>query len=162
MRRRCFTVFELIVVVAIIGILAISVLIRFKSLYEIKLEGVAKKLIFDIRYAQGLAISKGESYGLEFKPDLDRYRLFRVEDNSTVTDPYTKKEFIVDYQINSEYKGIDLVSVNFGNTTTLRFSSLGIPQDGNGNNLVSNGKVTISFKDKERNVFVIKNTGKVE
>lgn len=161
MSKTAITLIELIMVIVIIGIMAVLAIPRFETYQEIKLEAAARKLVSDIRYTQGLAIAKHENYAVEFNTALEKYRIFRLKDNSTVIDPLTRRNFIVDYKARTEYKGINIVSANFGETSTLRFNYLGVPQDGNGNNLTRNGEVVISYKGQTKTIVITRNTGKV-
>jgi prepilin-type N-terminal cleavage/methylation domain-containing protein len=161
MNRQGFTVLEMIMVILIVAILAVMSIPRFESYYTIKLEGAARKLVSDIRYAQRLAIARHETYGVEFNTGSDSYRLFRASDNSTATDPLTRSDMIIDFTAQTEYRGIDLSSANFGGTNKVQFNSLGAPQDGTGSALTSTGIVTISYKGGSKSVTVTPNTGMV-
>ncbi|MBU0759933.1 MAG: GspH/FimT family pseudopilin [Candidatus Omnitrophica bacterium] len=169
MMRRGFTIIELIMVMVIIAILAVIAIPRFESFYEIKLRGTANRLVLDIRYAQRVAISEHESYGLEFDAANERYRVYQVSTDLPARDPLTRSTgtaqwnggLVLDYNSDSEYGGIDLTSANFNGTDRLRFTSLGVPQDANGTNLSSIGTVSISYEGSSETVNVTPNTGKV-
>lgn len=156
-----FTLIEIIMVIVIIAILAVLAIPKADSYYTIKLEGTARKIVSDIRYTQRLSIGKHEDYGVEFNTGADSYRVYRVSDNSTAVDPLTRGNFTIDFTTDSEYKGIDISSADFGGTSKVRFTSLGVPQDANGNNLTSAGTVTISFKGSSKTIGITPNTGRV-
>ena len=156
-----FTIVELIMVIVILAVIAALAIPRFDSYYTIILEGAARRLVSDIRYTQRLAIAKHDDYGIEFNTGSDSYRVYRVSDNSTAVEPLSRGNFIMNYTTDSEFKSIDLASANFGGTSNLRFTSLGTPQDANGNNLASAGTATISYKGSSKTVSVTINTGKV-
>lgn len=159
-RKGGFTIIELVMVIVLIAIMAALAIPKFDSYYAIKLGGAARKLLFDIRYAQRLAIAQHDSYGVEFNTAANTYRIYKVSDNSTAIEPLSRSSFLVDYTANTEFKDIDITSVNFGGTTKIAFSSLGVPKNGSGVDLSVNGTVTISYKGSSQTITVIPNTGK--
>ena len=160
MKNRAFTLIELIMVMVIVSIMAAIAIPRFQSFYDIKLGGTARKLVADVRYAQQLAIINDEAYGVEFNTGAETYRIYRVSDNSTVIDPLTRGNFIMDYTTDAEYIGIDLDSVDFAGTSTLMFNAMGVPQDSGGNNIAAEGTVDLSYKGMTRTITVTPNTGR--
>jgi len=169
MARKGFTIIELIMVIVVISILAVLAVPRFDSFNEIKLRGAAHKLVSDIRYAQMLATSKHEDYGVEFDADNDRYRVYCVSTDLPAVDPFTRLAgtatwsggLIIDYAVDSEYKGIDLASVDFNGGDELLFTSLGVPQDTDGDDLTEAGTVSIGYEASGETIEVTPNTGKI-
>ena len=69
-RRRIsgFSAIELIVVLAIVGLLAVFAAPRLFSVQSITLPPVAAQLVANIRYTQSLAMSQGQRYRINFTP----------------------------------------------------------------------------------------------
>jgi MSHA pilin protein MshC len=171
LRRGGFTIVELVMVIVIIGILSVIAHSRFSSFYDLKLEGAARKLAADIRYAQQVALSQHEAHGIEFDTTNNRYRLYAVSSGTNVTDPLTREAgvsgqswtsgYVVTYNTDPEFEGIDMTSASFGSASILRFTSLGTPQDSVGANLSATGSVGMSLQGYSRTVQVTPNTGQV-
>ncbi|MCM8826417.1 MAG: hypothetical protein NC904_02745 [Candidatus Omnitrophica bacterium] len=156
-----FTIIEMIMVITILSILLILAVNRFSFYYGVKLELAGKKLVADIRYVQALAIAEHRELYIEFIPSLNKYEVYRKDLGSKIyyVHPYTKKDFIVDFSLDSEFKGVSLNSASFDGTNILRFSSLGEPKNGNGNPLLEEGVVVLNYKDNEVKVVVYPKTG---
>lgn len=170
-RATGFTIVELVMVIVIVAILAVIAQSRFSSYYDLKLEGAARKLAADIRYAQQISLSQHASHGIEFDTANNRYRLYHVSSGVNVTDPLTRETgvsgqdwtsgYVVAYGTDPEFEGIDMTSASFGSASTLRFTSLGTPQDSVGANLSSAGSVGMSLQGYSRTVQVTPNTGQI-
>ena len=106
----------------ILGILAVAIAFSFSSN---KLVGAANKLMFDLRYAQQLAISQQVSCGVSFNPSDNSYFAYVGDISTIATDPHTRGELSVDYDTDSDYSGISLVNTNFGDQ--ISFDYLGTP-----------------------------------
>jgi prepilin-type N-terminal cleavage/methylation domain-containing protein len=156
-----FTLIELVMVIVIVGILAALVVPRFESFYSIKLSGAVKKVVSDIRYTQQLAVSRHETYKIIFDTSLDKYEVRRASDNSLAKDPFSRADFVVNFNTDPQYKGINLSSAAFGGTATLQFNWQGIPQDGNGINLSSDGQVELEYHNNSLTIYVTPRTGRV-
>ncbi len=167
-----FTLIELIMVIVIIGILSVIAHSRFTAYYGLKVDGAARKLAADIRYAQQVSLSQHEAHEIEFDTANNRYRLYVVSTSTNATDPLTRETgtvgqdwtsgYVVEYDTDPEFLGIDLTSASFGSTVKLRFSSLGTPQNGSGTVLSATGSATLSLQGYSRTVEVTPNTGQVE
>ncbi len=70
-----FTLVELMIVVALMGILAAMILPRFEPAVHDQLEGVAQTVAADLAYAQSLAVTNGSNYHLQFETEENRYVL---------------------------------------------------------------------------------------
>jgi prepilin-type N-terminal cleavage/methylation domain-containing protein len=154
-----FTIIEVIMTIVIISILAVLSLPRFDSFYEIKLNGAVKKVISDIRYAQQLAISRHEDYRVSFTGNT--YDVRRVSDNAYATSPFTRGNLTVNFNTDTQYKGITISNPNFVGTTGLRFNWQGNPLGSTGANLTTTGQVTFSYQGNSLIVSVEPGTGKV-
>jgi len=156
---RGFTLIELVMVIVIVGILAVIAVPRFESFYAIKLDGATKKVVSDIRYAQQLAIARHEDYRVVFDVANNNYEVRRVSDGSFATDPFTRADFIVNFNTDAQYKGIRISNTNFGGT--LQFDWQGIPRDGNGTALTSEGSISFSYQGNNRTIYITPDTGRV-
>jgi len=160
-----FTVIELIMVIAIIGILAITAIPRFKVHSQIKVEGGAKKLASDIKYVQTAAISGHIDVRIVFDIVNDNYRVEYYDFNSSswrpLQDPFTRGDMGMDFQTDYQYGGIEISEVDFEGTHTLRFNWRGTPQSSGGSDLSSPGTVILTYKGESVVIEVTPQTGKV-
>ena len=161
LKKCALTLVEIIVIILIIGILAIVALPRFGIFYEIKLQGAAKKIVSDIRYAQSMALSCHTFTRIVFDESNDIYRgeYFYADEWRNLRDPLTGEDLELDFRTDYQYKGIDILNVDFGSTTTLMFDWQGIPQDENG--MERSGSLGLSYKGRLITITVAPRTGKI-
>lgn len=82
---NAFTVIEMLAVVAIIGILSGTTIIALSSYQStIDLNGVARDLITDLRYAQQLAVSEQTRYGIQLFESDNKYQIIKYGESEEV------------------------------------------------------------------------------
>ena len=82
--QKGFTLIELVIVFAIIVILAGISLASFRNIQpNIKLNGAARNLVTDLRYAQQLAIAEQIDYGVFFSTSTHGYKILKHENTTT-------------------------------------------------------------------------------
>ncbi|UCG35304.1 MAG: hypothetical protein JSW17_00450 [Candidatus Omnitrophota bacterium] len=159
-KRKSFSLIELVTVIVALGVFSVAVVVSTDSAKVNKLIGAANKLMFDIRYAQQLALSRHTDCGVSFDPASDTYFVYIGDTSTKAIDPHLRTEFMVDYTSESEYSGIDLVSTNFGDL--ISFDNIGTPYDSSAVELSSQGSVIIQTNSYTKNVTVQPSTGKVK
>ena len=108
---RGFTIIELMMVVVLIGILAVSVVPKFVDTSAISLVGAAAMVAADIRYTQELAMSTNSSKTIVFTTSNDNYTV--------------------------DSRNVDLPSkVSISSGMTFTFNSLGEPTTGGGSSVI--------------------------
>jgi len=130
MKNRAFTAIELIVSIAIIGILAVIALSRIPNLQPLRIDMARKKMQSDIRYMQSLAMSLKQRTRFSASVASDNYSLYIENPPGTwnlATEPATGKPFTV--QLDSGvFSGIDILLVYFnGANRDLVFDQWGNP-----------------------------------
>ncbi len=156
-------------VIGIIGVLsALSYPRMTNAYYSLKVNGAARKLQSDIRYAQQLALNQHAKYDVVFDTANERYRVADVTANANVTDPYSRSAGVVgsdwttglyvDYVNDKELNGIDLSSAT---SATLRFNTRGRPTDTSDTTLTSNFDIVITYQGFSKTMRVTPNTGVV-
>lgn len=160
---RCaggFTLIELVVVIAILGLLSAYAVLKLPSPAQATLPSQARQLASDLRHAQALAITWDQS--LVVSASGSRYSIAcRTAaatapcDATPVVDPATGSAFSTSLQ----------KDVSFGSPTTasLSFDSLGRPVDSTGTPLVTDpaASYTLSAGSSMETVTVNRLSGKV-
>ena len=80
-KRLAYTLIELMVVVAVIGIISGFAITAFNPTVHDQLKAVAQVVVFDMDYARSLAVSNGSTYKITFDPSGDGYVLTHAGTN---------------------------------------------------------------------------------
>lgn len=125
-----FTVLEVLVTVAIVGLIASVALPSFSSLDEDRLETAAARVASTLRFARDQATSTRQYVGIEVFPAPETLQVFSFDmsvdppvKNFTVLDPLTKAPLI----LNFKELGVALGDIEFENELDLVFTPDGTP-----------------------------------
>lgn len=80
-QRSAYTLIELMVVVAVIGIISGFAITAFNPTVHDQLQAVARVVVFDMDYARSLAVSNGSTYKITFDSSGDGYVLTHAGTN---------------------------------------------------------------------------------
>lgn len=158
--RKAFTLIELVAAIVIIAILTVAAIIPITSTYRIKLDGAANKLMFDVRYAQQLAINRHTTCGVSFDIGGNSYFVYIGNTAVKAKDPVSRQDLIVNYTSDIQYRGISLVSTNFGDQVS--FDYIGIPYNSSGVALASQGSISLQSRGYTKAVTIEVATGEVK
>ena len=158
-----FTLFELIVVMAIVGITAWLAYPKFLAPFnDIKLHAAARRVAADLRYAQNQSIGKRAVHGVLFEPGAGRYTVYSPTTATPVTDPANRaRPLRVDFLATGEFKGVAITSAAFGTSRGVSFDYFGVPCDTAGVELAATGRVLLSYQGGADTIDVTPGTGKV-
>lgn len=138
-QRSGFTLIELILVMVITALLAVSAQPGIRGLDALKVYGAARRLQADLRYTRQLAVSRGTAYVFLYETSLDgsgnqRYRVYDSGTGINVDDPFTgdpgvsgqdwSSGLVVDYTTDPQWAGVTFYSQSLP-TGQLRFDSFG-------------------------------------
>jgi len=139
-----FTLVELLIVIVIIAIAALTAIPMMSSAASVQIRSAANMLTADLEYAKSMSISRGQNFSVVFNKDTESYR---IEDQSSTVIPHpVKKGF--DYEINFSTDGrldkVDIVDADFdpGSDNTITFDYLGSPYSGTTSPL-NNGVISL-------------------
>jgi len=127
-----FTLVELLIVIAIIMIAALTAIPMMSSAASMQIRSAANMLTADLEYAKSMSISRGQNYSVVFDKNTESYRI-EDQDGNVILHP-VKKGF--PYEINFSTDGrlnkVDIVEVDFdpGSDNTITFDYLGSPYSG--------------------------------
>jgi len=162
MTDRGFTLTELTVMVVILGVLSWIAYPKMAAMDEVKLDAAARRIAADLRYAQGLAMSRRVIHGILFDPAQEKYTVFAPDEATPITDPADRaRTLVVDYTTRTEFKGVLVQSAAFGTTPGITFDYFGVPRDTAGVDLTSQGVVVLTYQGNTDSILVAPQTGTV-
>jgi len=106
-----FTLTEIIIVVAILGLTALIVIPTFTSYEdEHKLSMAAAELTESLRYARNEAIRTGNTFRVTINADNDQFMIADLSalPNQPVIHPVSRTPYNVDFPATRRYSGIDI------------------------------------------------------
>jgi prepilin-type N-terminal cleavage/methylation domain-containing protein len=150
--RRGFTVFELLLVIVVVSMVAAVTVPAFFSLPEVSLENASILLANDLRTAQNQAAFEGRAACFRFLPDGDGYVVTDATGN-VLENPATGRAFERSYSSDGVFKGVWIRSARTGREGVLRIDDHGRPRE--------SAHVTLSFRGDSRDVLVEEGTGRL-
>ena len=160
MKRRAYTLVELVIVIAILGLAGALLVPRLINADTFSVQAAVRSVIADLTFAQtdalamqrirrfqflrdengrlhGYAIiapSSQSSYDAAFNADNAEY----LDDRTAVG---TDGRFIVDFDQDDRFVGVEITDIGFGGNDWVAFDALGGPLQGGGMPLTSTGEV---------------------
>lgn len=134
-----FTIVELLIVVVILSIVALTAIPMMSSAASIQIRSAANIIAADIEYARSMAISRGQNHSVEFDKDTDSYKI--VDQGGTVIQHPVKKGFPyeMNFRTESRLSRVDITNASFGGIQKVTFDCLGSPDSGGTVNLQAGG-----------------------
>jgi len=125
-----FTLIELIIVVVIISIAALTVIPMMSSAASVQIRSAANMLTADLEYAKSMAISRAQHFSVVFDVSTDSYR---IEDQYGNVLPHPVKkgfDYVINFQNDGRLNKVDIVDADFDATSEVKFDYLGSPYNG--------------------------------
>ena len=125
-----FTLIEVLLVVVIIAIAAMTVIPIASSAASVQIRSAANMIAADLEYAKSMAISRGQYFSVVFDETTESYR---IEDQNGNVIPHPVKkgfDYVVDFRNDSRLSRVDIVDADFDTTSEIKFDYLGSPYDG--------------------------------
>lgn len=158
--RRAYTLIELLIVVAILGLSSALLIPRLVDADTFSVQAAVRSVIADITFAQTDALAMQRVRRVQFLRDtngrLHGYAILAAADQSNYDqgfDPETAEylghdsltatagRFIVDFDVDRRFAGVEIVSVDFGGRDWIAFDALGGTLGISGQPLASGGEV---------------------
>jgi Tfp pilus assembly protein FimT len=126
-----FTLVELLIVIAIIMIAALTAIPMMSSAASVQIRSAANMLAADLEYAKSMAISRAQYFSVVFDKNTESYWI-EDQDNNVIPHPVKKGfDYVIDFQNDGRLNKVDIVDVDFDATSEVKFDYLGSPYNGN-------------------------------
>jgi len=125
-----FTMIELLIVVVILAIAAMTALPMMSSAATVQIRSAVNLVMADLEYAKSMAISRGQNFSVVFDTNSDSYRI-EDQDGNVIPHPVKKGfDYTVSFPSDSRLNRVDVAGVNFNGTQRVEFDCLGSPDNG--------------------------------
>jgi Tfp pilus assembly protein FimT len=159
--KKAFTLVEMLILVMILSIIAVSALPMIGSASTMQIKAAANKIAADLEYAKSMAISRQKKYSIFFDIDNESYQILD-SDGVIIKDPMqTSKDFVVEFKKDSRISQVNILSVSFDSAVVITFDYLGSPYSGMSSNSLIDGSSGITLKagDTQMEILVEPITG---
>ncbi len=149
-----FTLLELVLVVAMLGILSYFAVAQFGDVFQRAQYGtLLKKITADVRYARDLAMTGGEGTQVHIDVQNNRYYL-KWASGAFVQNPVGGGDFMIELGTD-EFGAAEITGTSFGGGR-LDFNSGGIPSNAG---LTFSGRLRLLTLNDTKRILVTANTG---
>ena len=132
--RTGFTIVEILIVVVILSIAALTAIPLMSSASSFQIRSAANMIAADLEYAKSMAISRGQYYSVVFNEGMDSYRI-EDQDSTVIEHPVNKGfSYVIDFPNDSRLSKVNITNVTFIDDK-VRFDCLGSPDNGGTINL---------------------------
>lgn len=143
---------ELLLLLSGLAILAAWAIPAFFARPDVTLENASTLLAHDLRAAQNRAAYKGVPCSVVFPEDGDGYAVLD-DHGDLIRNPRTELPFRRRYSIDGVFRGVVIVSVDFGPDRRLDFDENGLVLEG--------GSVTLAFNGDSRKLWIEEGSGRL-
>ena len=159
-KRSGFTLIEILIVVVIIAIAAMTAIPMMTSAASVQIRSAANIVAADLEYAKSMAIARGQKFSVVFDKTTESYQIFKDQDGILVPIEHPVKKGS-NYIIGFRDKGldkVDIADVDFNGTSTVKFDYLGSPYDA-GTSPLNRGVIKLQAGGKTVTITVEPVTG---
>ena len=144
--RRAFSLVELGLVLAIMATMAAIAAPRYaNAISRYRVDLAARRIVADLDSAQAQAKATSRTWGVRFRPGLNKYLLFDAPILDDATD-------ITEVFLEQQPYGCRIISADFGGLERVVFDGYGVPGSG--------GSVIVESGGYQRTVILDADTGK--
>ena len=177
-RSHGVTLVEILVVVAIVGIVAVAAIPDLRSGDDYRLELAAQEIAQALRFARSESMRTGEVHGIQISENTQRTLVYKADmaastvgKEYTLYHPVSKQPFDFDLDEHPLAKGVRIINTQSpflfatGRRKNLLFTATGIPYwivNSSGTTYqLEDGTIELGFRNGSRTVTVAPITGRV-
>jgi prepilin-type N-terminal cleavage/methylation domain-containing protein len=152
--RSGFTIIELLIVIVILSIAALTAIPLMSSASSVQIRSAANLIAADLEYAKSMAISRGQNHSIVFDGSADSYQI-EDQDNNVIQHPVKKGfDYVMNFSNDSRLSKVNIVNADFDGNSTVTFDCLGSPI-----NLNSEGVINLSADSMTATITIEPVTG---
>ena len=160
MRRRAYTLIEILIVVVLMGIASAMVVPSLGSTDALRVQSTVRVIVADITVAQSDALARQQCRAMVFDVTNNKYSV--VEVPGTVLDPVANTINVVNLNNERKFHSSRIVSAVFDGGNVLYFDELGGPVTQPGGTTPGNGgTIVVSGSGQVYTITVEPYTGRV-
>lgn len=157
-----YTLIEVLIVVTIMGLAAALIVPNMLQGGSLGVQAGARMIIADLLFAQNEAMAQQSTRRVVFDTANNSYRVEKydsgtsawvLEYNPSAGTGNNQQNYEIDFEEDGRFRGIQIVTADFGGSDTVEFDDLGNPSSG--------GTVTLRFEEHEYEITVAPFTGRV-
>ncbi len=161
-RDTGFTLYELLIVVALIAILSAAALPSLSGTNNLKLETAAREIADGLRFARNEAMRSGVAHGVRVDQAPPRLRVFKLAtpptEEFTVYHPQTQQLYDVDFAATPHTQGVQVVTSDY---YAVAFNKDGVPASPTDLSWLATGAINLTASNGNAAVVVENRSGRV-
>jgi prepilin-type N-terminal cleavage/methylation domain-containing protein len=130
LRNQAFTLVEVLVVVAIIGVASMVVVPQILRSGDMQIQAAGRIVISDLLTAQNEAVARQSPRRVEFDQVNSRYRLTDAAGVTLVAPWRDTATYVTDFKSDTRFRNVRLAAVDFAGSNVVEFDDMGAPTIG--------------------------------
>lgn len=130
LRHQGFTLVEVLMVVAIIGVASMVVVPQMLRAGDMQIQAAGRIIISDLLTAQNEAVARRASRRVEFDQANNRYRITDAAGVTLVAPWRDGAAYLTDFNADSRFRNVRLAAVDFAGSNVVEFDDMGAPAAG--------------------------------
>jgi prepilin-type N-terminal cleavage/methylation domain-containing protein len=161
-RGAGFTLYELLIVVALIAIIGAAALPSLSGTSNLKLETTAREIADGLRFARGEAMRTGVPHGARLDQSPPRLRVFKLTtpptEEFTVYHPHDSQLYDLDFDSNPQTQGVQIAASAF---FAVAFTKDGVPCSPTDLSWLATGAINLAANGSSAAILIESRTGRV-